>query len=103
MYSLTAPVSVRIGRLNGDKSGFIHVGYHQSFSVEVADPYIPFGLRVYENGSIAMPKRVFLQKVNFRSSGKVCFRWFLIYIKIFSSKVMIIPHIVILITTDIIS
>ena len=73
-HSLTSPVSVRVGRLYGDKSGFLHVGYNQSFSVEVTDPDIPFGLRVYEIGSIAMPRRAFLQNVNFRSSGKVRFK-----------------------------
>lgn len=58
-------------RLYGDKSGYLHVGYNQNFSVDVTDPDIPFGLRVYENGSIAMPKRAFLLNVSFVSSGKV--------------------------------
>lgn len=71
MLSLSSAVSVRIGRLYGDKTGFLHVGYNQTFQVEVTDPDIPFGLRVYENGTIAMPSRAFIQNVNFRSSGKV--------------------------------
>jgi len=71
MISVTSAVRVRIGRLYGDKSGFLHVGYNQTFRIEVTDPDIPFGLRVYENGSIEMPRRAFVQNVNFRSSGKV--------------------------------
>ena len=58
-------------RLYGDKSGFLHVGYNQNFSVAVTDPDIPFGLRVYENGSMMLPRRAFLQTVSFKSSGKV--------------------------------
>lgn len=69
--SLTSPVTVRAGRFYGDKSGFLHVGYKQYFQIDVTDPDIPFGLRVYENGSISMPKRAFLQKVSVQSSGKV--------------------------------
>ena len=66
-----APVRFHADRLYGDKSGFLHVGYNQKFSVAVTDPDIPFGLRVYQNGSIMLPRRAFLQTVSFKSSGKV--------------------------------
>ena len=69
--SLKSAVSFHARRLYGDKSGYLHVGYNQSFSVDITDPDIPFGLRVYEYGSIALPKRAFLQSVSFVSSGKV--------------------------------
>ena len=68
---LQAPVHFHADRLYGDKSGFLHVGYHQNASVAVTDPDIPFGLRVYENGSMMLPRRAFLQTVSFKSSGKV--------------------------------
>jgi hypothetical protein len=69
--SLTSKVTLRAGRLYGDKSGYLHVGYNQDFQIKVTDPDIPFGLRVYENGSIDMPRRAFLQQVSVKSSGKV--------------------------------
>ena len=72
-----APVRFHADRLYGDKSGFLHVGYNQKFSVAVTDPDIPFGLRVYQNGSIMLPRRAFLQTVSFKSSGKVRY-WFTI-------------------------
>ena len=72
-----APVRFHADRLYGDKSGFLHVGYNQKFSVAVTDPDIPFGLRVYQNGSIMLPRRAFLQSVSFKSSGKVRY-WFTI-------------------------
>lgn len=72
LNGLRAPVHFHADRLYGDKSGFLHVGYHQNFSVAVTDPDIPFGLRVYENGSMMLPRRAFLQTVSFKSSGKVC-------------------------------
>ena len=72
LNGLQAPVRFHADRLYGDKSGFLHVGYHQNFSVAVTDPDIPFGLRVYENGSMMLPRRAFLQTVSFKSSGKVC-------------------------------
>ena len=71
LNGLQAPVHFHADRLYGDKSGFLHVGYHQNFSVAVTDPDIPFGLRVYENGSMMLPRRAFLQTVSFKSSGKV--------------------------------
>ena len=71
LISLQAPVRFHADRLYGDKSGFLHVGYNQNFSVAVTDPDIPFGLRVYENGSMMLPRRAFLQTVSFKSSGKV--------------------------------
>ena len=71
LNGLRAPVHFHADRLYGDKSGFLHVGYHQNFSVAVTDPDIPFGLRVYENGSMMLPRRAFLQTVSFKSSGKV--------------------------------
>jgi len=71
LNGLGAPVHFYADRLYGDKSGFLHVGYHQNFSVAVTDPDIPFGLRVYENGSMMLPRRAFLQTVSFKSSGKV--------------------------------
>lgn len=71
LNGLKAPVHFHAGRLYGDKSGFLHVGYNQNFSVAVTDPDIPFGLRVYENGSMMLPRRAFLQTVSFKSSGKV--------------------------------
>lgn len=71
--SLTSEVTVKADRVYGDKSGFLHVGYNQDFQISVTDPDIPFGLRVYENGSVEMPRRAFLQQVNVRSSGKVRF------------------------------
>lgn len=72
LNGLQAPVRFHADRLYGDKSGFLHVGYNQSFTVAVTDPDIPFGLRVYENGSLKLPRRAFLQTVSFKSSGKVC-------------------------------
>lgn len=71
LSGLQASVRFHADRLYGDKSGFLHVGYNQNFSVAVTDPDIPFGLRVYENGSIMLPRRAFLQTVSFKSSGKV--------------------------------
>ena len=71
LNGLQAPVQFHADRLYGDKSGFLHVGYHQNVSVAVTDPDIPFGLRVYENGSMMLPRRAFLQTVSFKSSGKV--------------------------------
>lgn len=72
LNGLQAPVRFHADRLYGDKSGFLHVGYNQNFTVAVTDPDIPFGLRVYENGSLKLPRRAFLQTVSFKSSGKVC-------------------------------
>ena len=72
LNGLQAPVRFHADRLYGDKSGFLHVGYNQNFTVAVTDPDIPFGLRVYENGSMKLPRRAFLQTVSFKSSGKVC-------------------------------
>ena len=72
LNGLQGPAHFHADRLYGDKSGFLHVGYNQNFSVAVTDPDIPFGLRVYENGSIMLPRRAFLQTVSFKSSGKVC-------------------------------
>ena len=72
LNGLQAHVGFHADRLYGDKSGFLHVGYNQNFSVAVTDPDIPFGLRVYENGSMMLPRRAFLQTVSFKSSGKVC-------------------------------
>lgn len=74
LNGLRALVHFHADRLYGDKSGFLHVGYNQNFSVAVTDPDIPFGLRVYENGSMMLPRRAFLQTVSFKSSGKVCIR-----------------------------
>jgi len=71
LNGLGASVHFHADRLYGDKSGFLHVGYNQNFSVAVTDPDIPFGLRVYENGSMMLPRRAFLQTVSFKSSGKV--------------------------------
>ena len=73
LNGLRAAVQFHADRVYGDKSGFLHVGFNQNFSVAVTDPDIPFGLRVYENGSIRLPRRAFLQRVSFKSSGKV--RW----------------------------
>lgn len=71
LNGLQAPVRFHTDRLYGDRSGFLHVGFNQNFSVAVTDPDIPFGLRVYENGSVMLPSRAFLQTVSFKSSGKV--------------------------------
>ena len=75
LNGLQAPVRFHTDRLYGDKSGFLHVGYNQNFSIAVTDPDIPFGLRVYENGSMMLPRRAFLQTVSFKSSGKVSLRF----------------------------
>lgn len=64
-------VEVTIGQLLGDTSGTLHVGYNQSFKIEVTSPDVPFNLRVYERGVIDLPRRAFLHHVNFHSSGKV--------------------------------
>ena len=72
LNGLQVPVRFHADHLYGDKSGFLHVGYNQNFTVAVTDPDIPFGLRVYENGSMMLPRRAFLQTVSFKSSGKVC-------------------------------
>ena len=66
-------VEVKIGRLYGDTSGTLHVGYNQSFEVEVTDPDVPFNLRVYERGAVDLPRRAFLHHVSFHSSGKVLY------------------------------
>ena len=71
LNGLRAPVRFHADRLYGDRSGFLHVGFNQNFSVAVTDPDIPFSLRVYENGSLMLPSRAFLQTVSFKSSGKV--------------------------------
>lgn len=82
LNGLQAPVHFHADRLYGDKSGFLHVGYNQNFSVAVTDPDIPFGLRVYENGSMMLPRTAFLQTVSFKSSGKV---WIFLPYNLFSS------------------
>ena len=63
--------ALHVDRLYGDKTGYLHVGYNQSFQVSRTDPDIPFNLRVYEEGIMRIPRRAFLQRVNFQSSGKV--------------------------------
>ena len=64
-------VEVMIGQLLGDNSGTLHVGFNQSFQVEVTNPDVPFNLRVYEKGAIDLPRRAFLHHASFYSSGKV--------------------------------
>ncbi|XP_070535283.1 uncharacterized protein [Ptychodera flava] len=69
--SLTSPVDVHMGHLHGDKTGHIHIGYAQNFTVDVAEADVPVNIRVYEMGQLEYHKRAFFQKVKLQSSGRV--------------------------------
>lgn len=94
--SLKSSVSLHARRVYGDRTGYLHVGYNQNFSVGITEPDIPFNLRVYEQGSVTIPKRAFLQGVSFVSSGKVgCLittegYWYISFNSIFNSIFQII-------------
>ncbi|XP_077861759.1 uncharacterized protein LOC144342564 [Saccoglossus kowalevskii] len=71
MNSLTSLVDVYMGHLHGDKTGHIHVGYAQSFTVDVADADVPVNMRIYEEGHLTYHQRAFFKNVKMKSSGKV--------------------------------
>nr|XP_054759184.1 uncharacterized protein LOC129265193 [Lytechinus pictus] len=70
-YNLTEPVSVQVGQLYGDTTGYIHLGFKQSMSINITHPDISFNTRVYEEGRLVMPSRAFFKGVELISSGNV--------------------------------
>ncbi len=66
-----APISIDNQRMYGDKSGTWHVGYNQSFNINITDPDTPLSLRVYEHGELSLPRKSFLKSVSVIISGKV--------------------------------
>ena len=66
-----ANISIDNQRMYGDKSGTWHIGYSQSFSVNITDPDTPLSLQVYEHGKLSLPRKSFLKSVSVFLSGKV--------------------------------
>ncbi|CAH1775844.1 unnamed protein product, partial [Owenia fusiformis] len=71
MTSLTTPVDIYIGNLNGDKSGHLHIGYEQSVVINETAIDIPFNMHVYESGSADLPARAFFMKTKLYSAGHI--------------------------------
>ena len=68
-----AHISIQNERMFGDKSGTLHVGFHQNIAINVTDPDTPLSLRVYEEGQLRLPRKIFLRGVSILSSGQVSF------------------------------
>ena len=66
-----ANISIDNQRMYGDKSGTWHVGYGQTFNVNITDPDTPLSLQVYEHGELSLPRKGFLKGVSVYLSGKV--------------------------------
>ena len=67
-----SPISIENNRMYGDKTGTLHIGYNQNFTIRITDPDTPLNLRVYEQGLISLPDKNFLKSVSVHlTSGKV--------------------------------
>ncbi|KAK3576661.1 hypothetical protein CHS0354_004945 [Potamilus streckersoni] len=71
LTGLMDSITVDVGQIVGDKTGYLHVGYNQHVSLNTTDSDIPFNCHVYESGSIQYPQRAFFYKTKLASSGHV--------------------------------
>ncbi|XP_076091252.1 uncharacterized protein LOC143063127 [Mytilus galloprovincialis] len=69
--SLTSPVDINVGTFDGDRTGYIHIGYNQELSINYTNADIPFNTHVYENGKATYPPRPFFYGTHLYTSGEI--------------------------------